>query len=872
MPTDLPLYGVAPYREVKGANDFYDTTAPALKVATFSEAFEERWNTDAHFVTYAPAGVEPGTPYPRCNKASLSAIRSAGYDLIRHSFAVDWDTPGHLPWGEQTDPKEYEQKLIEVCEKFPLAAEFSCVYLTNNGMRMVYVLDRGIPVDDSESKLRWFLYKLRSHGLKCDELIDWSRLFRLPRVVRDGKGTESNPFFDIEISKDTRLPVDELGEASKSDRVSVYADIQEFDLPQPEEDDVIRLIEVPSNGRMKQTDWAKEAKRRLQGRECFDTLFNHVPLAEPGNRNNQIHQYVGQATSLLFQQEGTTPEHIYALFLGPVRQMEEDEDWLAILWSAVGRLWAKEEAKHRAKEMEKQDEEQQAEEKVGTVIEGMREWCDHPALFGDDSEAEEFSQRHLIATSGASFYLIDSDGYYRQQSYNPNTLISGIRTHIPELIKTFDMKADGSGVREVGFNSIVNRHATVVNDVVIQPGIKRGYIERIDSPEATLVIPGFRLNENLKPEYDEEVDEWLKVLFGSQYEDACRWIAFALAFDEGPICAMSVMGGQGVGKKLLTQGLSECLRVPMVATDADLVSNYQYGLLKTPFLVVNEGWSQRTGGKHAADKFREITSGDPIEINRRYKDPVYIKNPVRVVFTANNLDVIKMLCYRRDLSQADREALAIRLMHFDVGSEASIWLRRKGGMAYTGRQGRRWIAPDAGGKSDFIVAKHFLWLYKSRHDLWKPGQRLLVEGTGSQDLMFEMQTQVGSATLVVEAILRMIESPAIKRDMVVDSDSGRVWVLTNGILEFWRDTMGPRVRGENLTANAIASVLDGLCCDESAPPREIPGHSEKGRRRWRELDLAKLYKAAHVHGFPSLKLAEVLSNRLGITSDMLTCE
>src|SRR5690606_7070032 len=127
-----------------------------------------------------------------------------------------------------------------------------------------------------------------------------------------------------------------------------------------------------------------------------------------GARDSTLHKYVGQAISLLYYLEGTTPAHIYALFLDPVLQLDDEdgEDWLKILWSAVGRLWVKEEAKANANAQKAQEFESRVEEAQENVLSGMREWCNRPELNKEDSDARMWAERRFIVSSGQSYYLI----------------------------------------------------------------------------------------------------------------------------------------------------------------------------------------------------------------------------------------------------------------------------------------------------------------------------------------------------------------------------------------------------------------------------------------------------------------------------------
>lgn len=860
----LPTFALASTQFIRGANSLDDAGLPILKRLPMEQVFDGRFETDAHFLTYVVAdesGPMWDVEHPRLNKPVLAALREQGMDILRHSFAIDWDTPAHKPWGQTISVPEFEERFLEAASRFPLMADFTVAYYTSKGWRAVYVLDKPIPVDESEPYLRWFIYSMASAGFKCDELVDWTRLLRAPRVLRTNKETqetyetENDKYFALEWSETCRLQTEKLNKSSRSDKVTVYAEIRHFNEPMPDIEEAKSLIETAGNGQMQPTQWTREAKKRLRNRECYPCLFEHKPLARSGARDTTIHQYVGQAVSMLHGMPGTTPDHIFGLFLDPISQLEQDQDWLGILWSAIGRLWVKEEAKEQAKREEELKQEQEREEKKDRLLLGMRAWCGHPALHGDDEEARLWATGRLVVSHANNYYLIDHDGKYRPQAYLAHQLIPAIRRNISDLIDTVRISENGNS-SDVSLNAILNSHSTAVASVIYKPCIDSPFIENVDTPYARLVLPAYSRNEKLIPTYDEDVDAWMQELFGDHYEEACRWCAKALDFEGGPICALSLEAEQGSGKGMLVQGFAECLTVPCIATDKDL-SDWGDNLIKSPFLNVNEGWNVGGRGKNPADRFREIVAGEIGLVNRKHLALVEVKNPMRVIFTANNLDVIRLLA-KGDLTQTDRDALAIRLMHFELGDRASNWLRAKGGIGFTGRKGRRWIESVSGAKSDFILAKHLLWLYEQR-DRWPNGKRFLVEGHGSQKLMFDMQTSTGSAPIVIETLLAMIDSKQRLEGIDVDFESGEVHVLTAAIVNYFRQQMSQYIRGENLTNSKVSKVLGGLCHDFGPKnTRLLPGKESLGRRRWFKLDLNKLAKVMELEGFRCSKMESLL--------------
>jgi hypothetical protein len=832
-------------------------SATSLLTNPFADTFQHYYDTDAHLVTYALAD---GTEIPRINKPMLPHLRTNGQELLTMMLVLDYDTPQHSRWTE-TAQAQWLDALQAI--DFPLAMQWSLLYTTRNGARLVYVLDNPIPVDQSEKKHQWLCQEFCKHGIQIDKACsDWTRVFRLPYVVRDKLPTwEDKPSVIYIEQLDNRLRVADLGEADPlRGKVVQYASIADFTNPQPTPEDAQDLLEATNNitGRTVQTAWYQTAKRRLKGRDCYPCAFEHQPIAKIGDRDNTILKYVGSATSLLYNSAGTTPEHIYALFLDPVQQLEPDKntrDWTKMLWSAVGRMWVREAAKVQTTSLQVAQQEVDTRSLSEKVLDGMKSWCNLPALHVESKEeALEAAKRYLIVSLDAKYYLMGEDGFYEPHPLTRDQLIVRIRnTQMGSIIQTRSLTADGARYVDKDWREIFNAHGTIAYNLQATPCIKSAWVERISENDATLHEPSYRLNENLEPKFDSDVHEWLRQLFGDNFERGCDWIRWALAFDEGPICALSIAGGAGVGKKLLGMGLTECLAKPAHAETSDLTSDYQDGLLKSPFLIVNEGWPRTNSGKHPADQFRALVGGDPVMVNRKYMPRIEVRNPVRIVLTANNMEVIKMLTANRDLSPEDREALSVRLLHFDVGKQAAVWFRMKGGRRFTSKQGHRWIAGDGGGdqeKSDFVVARHFLYLYSMRTT--PPGDRFLVEGGNSEEVMWEMRTGSGSSPLVIETIIHLLNQQSLATGVCIDG--GRIYLLVSAVLKLYREVVSASSR-ERLTSGQIRSVLKGLMVSREI--RIMEGRKNLGVQEWYELDLGLLASVARRDGYVCHRLDDI---------------
>lgn len=845
--SDIPNIGVMPSKAFNGCDNLTDRVE-ALDVFPFWEAFRRQYHTDAHFVCYD--AINTGTDYRcRCNKPVLPKIRFKGGDLVTTVFCFDFDNQGHLPWTD-TLYADFFSNLQRAGERWPLAGQWNICYTTKNGARLVYMLKRPIPVDLAEGRIRWMVEQFNICGVKADMLADWTRVFRMPKVVRDKVPSWQAPYFDMLEQPAWRLDAESLP-ASEKTKTVVYGQVEDYSAPKPTPEEALELLEVLniSTGQMVKTDWVKEARRRLKGRECFDCIFNDAPLAQSGSRDQTMQAFVGQAITMLYPLEGTEPEHIYALFAPAAMQLQPDAgtpDWTDTLWDKVCRTWSREHAKNEGLRQQAEAQAAHALDMHEVILRGMQQWCDADELKSGKEIALPWMNRRLIASCGANYFVMRRDGKYDTVQLMRDQVIARIRIlGMDQIIQTQQQNADGA-ISDVPLSKILSDHQTIIADIRSVPQIDGGFIEAMDTQFATMVLPSFRRNPKLAPIYDYNVDAWLQLLFGQNYDRGIEWIAHALAFEEGPICALSIKGDAGVGKKMLVQGLAECLEYPATATGKDLIGEYQYGLLRSPFLIINEGWpNKQVGGMHPADMFRSLVGGDPTPVNRKFLAPVQCRNPVRIIFTANNLDVVHVLTGNRDLSPQDREALAIRLLHIDVTNDAAKWLRDRGGMYFTGRPGHRWIAPDGGGTSNHVVAKHFLWLYENRGE--PSGTRFLVEGSNDPTIMFEMRTQSGSAPLVIETLIAMLNNNSRREGFVVTLE-GRIYCTPSEVLTYHRLTLA-RESASRLTQKQITQVFKGLVVSEPEGARILPERPEAGSKIWYEIDATLLQNVARRDGW-----------------------
>ena len=125
-----------------------------------TEALKEKYTTDAHFVPYHVVGQEV---IPRINKVAIDQVPELRFDLL--VFDVD------VPFEEDRD-------AVELLPWFE-----SCGwYETKGGYRLLWELEESKTAEEYEQ-----YFQLRIHHIDVDaNTSDWTRCYRLPRVVRGG--------------------------------------------------------------------------------------------------------------------------------------------------------------------------------------------------------------------------------------------------------------------------------------------------------------------------------------------------------------------------------------------------------------------------------------------------------------------------------------------------------------------------------------------------------------------------------------------------------------------------------------------------------------------------------------------------------------
>lgn len=141
------------------------------------------YETDAHFVPYYIV-TEDGEEemIPRVNK---SAVPHDHFSLRFDVLVYDIDCPEAHKTGGSAAPA-WRKEHNKLRDDLPWSDTMGW-YETRGGYRMLWLLEESVDQNEYIEKLSSFRVELKKHGIECDPLIDWTRCYRLPNVVRDGE-------------------------------------------------------------------------------------------------------------------------------------------------------------------------------------------------------------------------------------------------------------------------------------------------------------------------------------------------------------------------------------------------------------------------------------------------------------------------------------------------------------------------------------------------------------------------------------------------------------------------------------------------------------------------------------------------------------
>lgn len=323
----------------------------------------------------------------------------------------------------------------------------------------------------------------------------------------------------------------------------------------------------------------------------------------------------------------------------------------------------------------------------------------------------------------------------------------------------------------------------------------------------------------LQARFDPQIDTWLKLLFGSNYEKGLDWMSVCPDLTK-QLCAIYFAGVGDSGKTLFALGLAKLWTEGAPADIMLVMGDFNEELVRCPLVLADEELPKKYQKQSVTTKLRSMLSTTTRSLHRKYMPPAELEGAIRLVLTANN----DFLLTTDELhTTEDLAAISQRFMYIQATEEPAKYLATLD-RDTTGR----WLERG--------IAEHTLWLAENR-TIKNPGNRFAVEGDISA-MHRRLLVDAPWSSVICEWMVGYLMNPMVvdnaKPGLVIRRD-GALYVTTEALMDNWDkhvkdNTFKPDPR-------KIGTALKTISTD-SGPARIRFGES---RRRYKCINMTHVY-------------------------------
>lgn len=368
--------------------------------------------------------------------------------------------------------------------------------------------------------------------------------------------------------------------------------------------------------------------------------------------------------------------------------------------------------------------------------------------------AETFKKR-LIIQCGYAFYVF-SNGRYLSPIGQQELAISLPRDLAQAPVEWTKMTERGPKKKTI--QEILEAHCTVAREIKADMTIQHSFYEAKTQTFYEAACP----LRQWTPTYHDDVHKWLMKLGGVDAHKLLDWLAAVTRLDK-QCAALFLEGDAGAGKGLLASGLAHLWHDGGPTPFKALIGGFNSQVAKCPLVFADEGFPKRRDYS-VNDELRQWLGSSELLLTRKYLPDATLKGAIRLIMASNNNRILDSI---EELSEDDRQALAVRLLYIKVDKKARQYLES---MAMEARQEF----------ADTKIPEHVWWLRENR-DI-KPGNRFIVEGNDSA-LHARLMVSNGVAGAVCEFLAKQIVSatPSMRSQLATKLrwGNGEVWVAAS---------------------------------------------------------------------------------------------
>ena len=747
----LPGYDGA-LKKGKPSLPVYDDPSSVLALPLDAALLHE-WPDDAHVTTYHVSGLEAGAPAHRLNKASLVYYDACPLEPAPTTQVImlDVDAPEHDQnvWDElaksDCDPEitAWFDAYADARASSPLISTAG-IYSTRGGYRLLWALETPLPPRLVGNYVEQLIDEIEATTqIRPDKACkDWTRLFRLPRVVRDG------------VAQTPALE-DYTGMRPLTWKAPLALNTSQAYTP------IHVGTTKPVN--VVAPDWRRKEFKIWEHQDFYARIKAGEPLAVAGERHRETFRIVG---SMLGAQPEIDLETVYqALYPSYLAMVQATQHTGAPssmdkLWDVIADVGGREAGQraHLAKvgDLGKAMIEAALTARQSEDIEDLQKTLELP----DAADAVPALKRVVLYPPSGSMCFVWRDTYNNYTRVDQRHIYGQLAQHSEAPLDLAIRTYTKTGSKPLPNAEILASYGHLYTSEYYVYGLDGVHLDKHNN-----VAVGVAPSRHVKAAHHPDVDQWLRLMGGDHADKLLDWIATCPDLTR-PTCALYVEGAAASGKSLLAGGIARLWGSGAPTPYGLATQRFNAGLLDNPVVFADEASDVMEGV--GSELYRRLVSGAGVMIEVKFGGTAALKSCPRVILAANNADAFAS---QRQLGQDDIAALVERTGHIHVSKEAAEYLEALGGAEYI--QGR-WL--DGNG-----IAEHALWLAANRKV--NKGSRYLVAGWET-DMISNMMHKFGASEQVLTLIANYLVDPR-QKPLGVWGDEGVIYVQSTRIKDLW---------------------------------------------------------------------------------------
>ena len=393
----------------------------------------------------------------------------------------------------------------------------------------------------------------------------------------------------------------------------------------------------------------------------------------------------------------------------------------------------------------------------------------------------------------SAYFFMKEDGTYHSKMWTKDEVLLAARDRFAgfgEEVSIHYQNEEGERKMHT-LGSFLQQYGTAVDDVWYDQTIAASkYTPGEASLALACAVPV------VEPIYDQTINDFLEGVGGDIFLDM---IAAMGRLDQ--MCPGMVMTGDGgSGKTLVAMALAMIWgSAPLRAEDAH--SQYNATTMLRQPITLHDEKAGAAYEREGTSLVRKNLTERERWVEEKFMPKIRMIGYARLIFAANNTHILDT---KENMSKADREAFAERLVHIEFGPEQVEYLKEN-----LERTQKEWIGENK-------LASHFLWLIQNR-EIVNKGERFLVQAPRTA-LHDSIAGGSGVAAECMQWLLCYVENPSPMNNLAAPGvqllpEKQELRVIAQSVFAHWNTYLeGSKVPNLSLIQKAVASIsLDARC-------------------------------------------------------------